>query len=256
MSIEYMIELDCAPKQALGAARLLQLTKHKRQGDSLLEYLRGQGDHRSPSEIVLQTVRNDPSGTHTKQITLQDFLDAGVPLAPHEAACASCRANVIELPFGCYGGIPYPIVEQTESWLLSLLPDDLECTAGHFLQRAIADFEYDGAHVAAMREKGQTFFMSETSASAQWGGVQVTTDQVMHMLFYVGNLNPTHCRLISLFVGMIPHDVDPAALRDYDLSRATPPRGPDDAPQIDAFRSFFRAVANAAAAEVSVLVDA
>jgi hypothetical protein len=145
-------------------------------------------------------------------------------LEAHRPKCAGCRADLRSKGFGCYDSINYP------------------------LTRAMKDFNWDGAQARKMRSQGQTFFESREALSRRWDegavspitgkkmGITITSDQVFHMLFHVGHLEPTHALMVCLFFGLLPHDVDPSLLRDPDLvARATLDPQPNAVEQVAAF---------------------
>lgn len=265
MAIEWLVGLDCKPKQLVGTERLVSKVKAQRQAEGLLDMVRAQGDTRDPAFIVLTTVRTGPDGEQVQtQVSLAELLRQGDNLPALATACEGCPANVLGAPFGCYGSVAYPITEATEQWLLQLLPEDLESTAGTFLTGAIADFSYDGAPVARLRNGSGTFFESDTSAASRWeDGTTVTADQVLQMLFFVGAVLPSHAMMLALFFGIVPHTIEPDALRALmrdDAARrqhfvgAKLPTG--EGPQIAAFRTFLDALCRAVLLQVPLGIDA
>ena len=78
------------------------------------------------------------------------------------------------------------------------------------------------------------------------------------MMFMVGNLAPTHCLMLALFCGVIPHDTSLHDLKDADgraraLAAADLPAEAD--PDIEQLAAFLRTLAVAARLDVSILVD-
>jgi len=209
--------------------------------------------------VVLQT----PDGERTEDVTVQSLLDESARLEPLRPHCAGCPANRDAPGFGCYRSIPYPIPAEAEAWLLGLLPDDLSTTAGQLLVRAVADFEWDGAHAADMRSQGDTFFESDEALAVQWaladgGTFELDTDQLFHLMFHVGPIGSTHAFMICLFLGAVPHDVDIEALGDAAtradvLLTATAPQPPSEA--CEPLAAFLQTLATAARLDLDVLVD-
>jgi hypothetical protein len=267
MAIEYMLDFHCPPKEDLSVEGLQSLLKAESQSREIVRALRETGDLRDPSEIEIDIVRTTPEGSRPGKVSLRDLLAAGEELAKHAPHCNTCPANAQQRPFGCYGAITYPIQRETEEWLLSLLPDALGSTAGVYLTSAIEDFEYDGAPVAALRQRGGTFFESDESEAVGWNDAEstvVSADQLLQMMFFVGPLQAPHCLMLSLFCGILPHDLDPEriseAMQDAELMRnlfahARIPDGPRT-PQIQAFRGFLAALTHAATLGEQLLIDA
>ena len=95
-----------------------------------------------------------------------------------------------------------------ETWLLERLPANLNSKAGHLPQSAIADFGYQGDIIRDMRKRN-IFFVQKTAVHRSWRRGfthwKITSDQVFHMLIGVGNLDPSHCVMLALFLGVLPH---------------------------------------------------
>ena len=46
------------------------------------------------------------------------------------------------------------------------------------------------------------------------GTIEISSDQLFQMMFMVGNLAPTHCLMLALFCGVLPHDISIYDLKD------------------------------------------
>lgn len=259
MGIDYVIDLPCAPKHALGTEGIVQRVKAGSRAGAVLDLLRADGDARPPAEVRFDVVVQTPEGTRTESVSVQGMIDQARTLEPHRPACAGCPADRGAGGFGCYRSIPYPIAADAEAWLLGLLPDDLGTTAGRLLVRAVADFAWDGAHAARMRADGDAFFESREALAVAWGDVEIDTNQLFHMLFHVGAVNATHAFMACLFFGLVPHDAPLSILADAPararaLAEARIPDPPTDgcAP----IAAFLATLAAAARLDLDVLVDA
>jgi hypothetical protein len=262
MAIEYMIGRGCPPKEKLGVEKLAACIRAKGQGEQLLALARETGDQRSASEMTVQSVTVRPDGERaSSEVSVQSMIDLGRQLEPLTRHCQGCPACSNPGPFGCYGVINYPIPRAAEKWLMALLPDDLGCTAGAFLTAAVEDFEYDGGPLLEMRQGGDRFFSTSEPVLCSWGDeFELTSDQLLQMVFFVGALQPSHAFMLSLFLGLIPHELDLEALRDEDARRqaiaaAKVPDG-DGSAEVEALRSFLRGMALAARLDAPLLVDA
>jgi hypothetical protein len=278
MAIEYVVGLSCVPKSELGAAELFSRVKHKQQGETLSRVFAERG--LDPKTTPIETHLRRPDGTETKgMVTVDQLLAEGESIAPLAAHCEGCPANLHRTAFGCWGAIAYPIRVETEKWLLGLLPADLSTTAGQLLLRAVEDFGYDGGRAAELRgEGGGAFFEDDTPEGVRWQmppaeetdeadedeAVELTVDQILQMMFFVGDVQPAHAVMLCLFLGVLPYDVDPdllgAAIADVEarhglLEGAQLPE-PSAAPQIGAMRSFLAALLLAARLDVEVQIDA
>src|SRR5687768_11761992 len=164
MGIDYVLDVDCVPKQQLGGVEgLIELVKARTRADTILQMVRKTGDTRSPDQLEFEMVLKTPEGETSSKVSVQALLDRAAALEPQRPSCAGCPANADSPGFGCYRSIPYPIPEAAEEWLLGLLPDDLTTTAGQILVRAIEDFGWDGADAEKMRDDDQTFFESDSA---------------------------------------------------------------------------------------------
>ena len=150
-----------------------------------------------------------PGGDSARGVTLQDLLDEAAPLDEVAGHCGACPAG-LSREFACHRRIRYPIPEHVEQWLMARLPTHLGCTAGALLVRGLGEFGWDGAPAAKLRAAGTTYFESRVAYGVRWesadGNIEISSDQLFQMMFMVGNLAPTHCLMLALFLGVIPHD--------------------------------------------------
>jgi hypothetical protein len=266
MAIEWMVGLECEPKKLLGLDRLVAKAKGRRQAEALLESLREKGDTRDISQISITSVRQGPDGAQVQmQVPLSALFANADDLEAHASTCKACPANMLGRTAGCYGAINYPIARETEVWLLSLLPNDPHATAATLLMGALHDFQYDGAPVARLRNGTGTFFTSDATEVLTWeDGTRIDSNQLLQTIFFVGAVQPSHALMLLLFLGALPHAIEPDELRalmNDARARAaalTPtkiPTGPQSA-QVDAMRMFFAAMARAVVLSVPLAVDA
>ncbi len=262
MGIDYVLHRDCGAKQRLGVERLVELCKSRSRADAVLAMVRRGGDPRPPSEIALTIAVETPEGTTDRQVTIQTLYDESVPLDAERAGCATCPADRGAGGFGCYRSIPYPIPDAAEAWLMARLPRTIETTAGQLLTRALDDFGWDGAQAAALRAEDDTFFESRVPYGVRWGdgddAREVSSDQLVHLLFHVGHLEPTHSMMAALFLGVLDHDLELDLLRDpAERARrlaAAVIAAPAD-PAVQPIADFVATLATAAASDLVVLID-
>ena len=272
MGVDFVLERGCPVKDKLGTEGLVQLVKSRTRAKAILEMARSKGDKRAPSEITITLAVVTPDGMReNRPVSVQSMWDQAKPLdelAPH---CKTCPANLRGPAFGCYGTINYPISARTEQWLMGLLPEDVETTAGVLLQSAIRDFKYDGAPVERLRSD-PTFYESRTPARRTWkgkglfgrlsGGYTVTSSQLLQMMFNVGPMQPSHCSMVGLFLGLVPHGSPGEVVTDASAyvkaagDMATRVKAPPDDAGAGNFLHLFSALVGAVALNVPVLVDA
>jgi hypothetical protein len=206
VGIEYIVDLGCPPKDALSVERIVALIKGQNQASAIIKMARNGGDQRPPEQLSFTRRVMRPEGPVEEKISVGALLDQAHELQPHARHCEGCNANLLRRPFGCYGSVSYPISTRAEEWLMSLLPDDLKGAAGHLLRSAVTDLKYDGGMFLNMRTQ-ETFFESRTPIKRKWGswfsGWTLTSDQLLQMLFGLGNLQPSHCKMMSIILGLI-----------------------------------------------------
>jgi hypothetical protein len=261
MAIDYVLALGCEPQRQLGIDRMMGLHRTRILARTALARVREEGDKREPSEIAVQLTMRKPDGESARGVRIQELLDEAAPLDAVAGHCSACPAG-LPPEFTCHRRIRYPIPEHVEEWLMGRLPKTLDCTAGALLARGLGEFGWDGEPVSRLRAHGTTFFESRAPYGVRWptedGTIEVSSDQLFQMMFLVGDLAPTHCLMLALFCGVIPHDIRLHDLKDRKgrmdaLEAASLPAQPD--PEIEQLATFLRTLATAARLEVSILID-
>jgi hypothetical protein len=262
MAIDYVLATGCEPQKLLGIERLIELNRTRILARSALAHMRADGENRDPSEIEIQLTVRKPEGDSARGVTLQDLLDQSAPLDGVTSHCASCPAGLTR-ELSCHRRIRYPIPEHVEAWMMRRLPQQLGCTAGALLVRGLGEFGWDGAPAAKLRASGTTYFESRVPYGVRWqgedGAIEISSDQLFQMMFMVGHqLAPTHCLMLALFFGVIPHDISLHDLKDSEGRT----RALDAAvvlTEVDAdteqLAAFLRMLAVAARLEHSILID-
>ena len=260
MAIDYVLAMGCEPQKQLGVERLVNLHRTRILARTALAHIRDDGDHRPPDEIEVQLKLRNPDGEDARGVTLQALLDESAPLDDVVGHCAACPAG-LPRELACHRRIRYPIPEHVEAWLMGRLPRALDCTAGTLLVRGLSEFGWDGAPAARLRAAGTTYFESRAPYGVRWqaetGPLEISSDQLFQMMFMVGNLAPTHCLMLALFCGVLPHDISIYDLKDIAsrnrLLAVEVPREADA--DIEQLAAFLRTIALAARLEASVMVD-
>lgn len=261
MAIDYVLAPGCEPQKLLGIERLVALHRARILARTALQKMRDDGEERDPKQIEIQLTMRKPDGDSARGVTLQDLLDESAPLDEVAGHCSTCPAGLTR-EFACHRRIRYPIPEHAEAWLMRRLPQQLGCTAGALLVRGLGEFGWDGTPAAKLRASGTTYFESRAPYGVRWqgedGAIEISSDQLFQMMFMVGHLAPTHCLMLALFFGVIPHDINLHELKDADgrtraLDAAVVPTEVDgDTEQLAA---FLRTLAVAARLDVSILID-
>ncbi|HLY25978.1 MAG TPA: hypothetical protein VKQ72_06540 [Aggregatilineales bacterium] len=264
MGIDYVIGLDCVPKQTLAPQIILERLKARDRAAAIVKLYRDHGDQRSPSEMGFEMVRRTPTGGEETQVVIvQDLLDESSSLDLLSHHCAGCPANCLQQPFGCYGSLNYPISRAAELWLLKQLPGEDEPLPFLLLNQTMKEFGLTGAGVQSvkMRERPGVFFETAERFGRNLEDKQITTDHVFEMLFMVGDIQPPYAVMLLLFFGAIPRDMDAASmmsLTERDADRSLPfalEDDPDDDESIRGFKGFFEALHRAYRLGVALSLD-
>lgn len=250
MGIDYVLDLDCAAKQQLSTEGIVQLVKARSRAEVMLAMARNNGDKRPPRLITFKVALNRNGRIETTDVSVQQLLDQAAPLDENRGGCAACPANR-DNPngYGCYRSIGYPLEPDTEAFLLARLPDKLESAAGFMFTSALRDFAWDGAQAADMRAQGDTFFRLREPLTRSWSsGLEVTSNQLFHMIFQVGHLGSSHSMMMCLFFGLLAMGDDEDVERESTVSPET-----GNAEQMI---EFLNTLAFAASEKLDVLIDA
>lgn len=265
MSIDYIIDYDCVPKQTLGTDGILERIKGKARAEAVINLFRENGDYRPVEEIGFEFSRTAADGSEEVQVILvQNLLDDAADLDPLAYHCAGCPANRTGQPFGCMGQIEYPITLAAEAWLLSQLPTIDEPLVWLLMRQGIDEFGYAGADVAPLRAADGVYFAERKVLARQLGEFAVTADQVFEMIFLLGDIQPSHAGVLLLFFNAIPRALEADEIMKISRpSENTRQRYPflfkhadDDDHCITQFKAFFQALYLAWTLHLPLLVDA
>jgi hypothetical protein len=257
MAIDHVVSLDCGPKRALGIEGLVDRLKARSRAESVIRFAREQGDTSPVEAITFKIGIMGPKGVvEEREASVTSLLQHSAALEQHRHVCAACPANRGKREgFGCYESINYPIRASTEEWLLHRLPSTLGCTAGYFLGKALVDFEWDGSQAAQMRASGRTFFESEDQLALDYGDdVIIGSNVVLNMMFHLGHLGAEHAKMLCLFFGVLPHDLDPQVLVGHDWATHLQPIPTQEGPE-EQMAEFLRACAKSAELGCDLLID-
>lgn len=257
MAIDHVVNLDCAPKRALGVEGLVDRVKARWRAESVIRFAREQGDQRPLDAITFTIGVMGPQGAvEEREASVSSLLQHSASLEPHRSTCATCPANRGKRDgFGCYESINYPIRASTEEWLVRRLPPTLDCTAGYLFAKALVDFQWNGAQAAQMRASNGRFFENEEQLDVEYDDeVVIGSNAVFHMMFHVGHFGSEHAKMLCLFLGMLPHDIDADVLLGNDWAKALVPIPPQEGAE-EQMAEFLRACAKSAELDVDLLVD-
>ena len=271
MAIDYIIEYDCVPKRQLSAAGILERIKERERAEEVIQWFRSAGDDRAPAQMGFEFSRSTPADHGEKQlIVVQDLLDHAAVLDDYADHCRQCPANCGSAAYGCMGFIQYPISGRAEAWLLDRLPVPDEPLVWLLLRQGIKKLGYDGASVRGLRESDgadgeRTYFELPSAPVRRLGEVRVSGDQVLEMIFGVGErIIPNHAGILLLFFNAIQRDLEAEEIQDISSLDGAIREEFDfemlDSAEYDAcireFVGFFRALYTAWKLNVALQVNA
>ena len=256
----------CGVREAMSTLDLLRMKKARDQANTALNWMRidPTTDKSKPeSEWVFKVAVPGASGSKTTEIRIGDLLAESEPLEALAHHCRNCPASVLSRDFSCSGIVHYPITMLGEQWLVSKLPADLDSEAGHFLLRAITDFDYRGVKIDAKRNRKERY-EADKPPERKWSSglsktITITSSQILEMAFGVGDyLEPPHATMVAYFLGFVggdsPEPGDPLHLPLSNNPLDYPQ--PEDDECIIELKSFLLAMAWAGVNRCLILVKA
>jgi len=165
----------------------------------------GEHHNKPESEWVFNLHRLTPDGEEEVEVRIADLLAESAPMKDFANHCQNCSANLPEVPFGCGGTINYPISAQTEKFLLSRLPDDLQSPRGKFLLNVLQN-GVDGLRADSQRGH---LFESQRPFFRTWGSffskkTKISSSQIFDLMFNVPPVVPSkYVRVICYALGYI-----------------------------------------------------
>jgi hypothetical protein len=209
MAIDYVIDLNCIPKETLSTDGIIERLKEDERAQTIIALFRKNGDERPPSEMGFEFTRSTPNGEEEHRvIVVQDLIDRAAELRPLAHHCTGCPANRARRPFGCIGFIQYPVTKEGETWMLDRLPVPDEPLIWLLLKQGVEEFNYDGKMVEPLRQSSDVYFADRTVQGRLLGEFSFNSNQLFEMLFAVGNITPNHGALLLLFLNAIRRDIE------------------------------------------------
>jgi hypothetical protein len=209
MAIDYIIDLNCIPKEELTTEGIVERLKEEERAHTIIGLFRQNGDDRPPSEMGFEFTRSTPEGEEERRvIVVQALLDHAAALKPLAHHCTGCPANRAGRPFGCIGFIQYPVSTTAETWLLDRLPVPDEPLVWLLLKQGAEEFQYDGKSIEPLRNTQDVYFEDSRVQGRLLGEFSFNANQLFEMLFAVGNITPNHAALLLLFLNGIRRDLE------------------------------------------------
>lgn len=207
MAIYYYVNLNCPPREQLGEEPLFEGVRAAVMAREIrASFVAKYGPDVKPEQMRYRQRFTTPTGEEeSRERTVADLQDDAAllePLAPH---CSGCLASITGHAYGCFGSVSLPISEKAERWLLSRIPKP-GTKAGEFYRETA--MECYGGHENLANWRKATFLESpKRLARHDMGdGDPVTSDQLLHAMFLVGDIAPAHALALLLFTQAIVAD--------------------------------------------------
>ena len=219
MAIEYFISFPCEFRKQYGNEKLLEMAKAEGRAEIALALLRqtpGEHQNKPESEWRINLHQLTPDGEEEVSVKITDLLAASAPMKEFADHCQNCPANLSKVPFGCGGTINYPLLAQTEKFLLFRLPNDLQSKSGQFL----LDVLQHGNNGLWADSQRQNLFESQRPFFRTWGGffskkTRISSSQIFDLMFNVPPVVPSkYVRVICYALGYID-DSEQAVPQDF-----------------------------------------
>ncbi|MEL6180094.1 MAG: hypothetical protein AAFS10_14135 [Myxococcota bacterium] len=219
MGADLIVDHSCQAKEALGdgdvragTAHILALLRKRNRAAAVMRMM----PDTPPNEVEFVVMVVTPDGPKEHNVNAGSLLAEAAALDEHAMGCASCPANVLGQPYGCFGFVPYPIPAATEQALAERL-EPVERLGGHLFIKALIDFGYDGSPIRQWRQRG---LLEEDGEAVRplSDKLSVTSSVLLQPILAVGGeLGATHCLLVLMwfgalaFDGVVPDDPDDPA---------------------------------------------
>jgi len=256
MAINYFVQYPCRVRALASDRDLLRMKKARRAARASIRialrdpnFTTDMADFEYATEAQLLE-RNTAFPLHAE---IADLLAEAAPLDALSKHCQNCPANLRGTAFGCGGAIDDPITKETQRWLVSRLPDDLDTEAGQTLLSTLKDLHLDGIGAEATRLRN-AIHTAKQPVSRTWGRfwrkkTRISSSQVLHMLIGEGPLSPMHTQIVCRLLGFLNDELKPE-FRIDNFAAAS------DTPGIIQFKLFLAAATFAGSNNHHLFVEA
>jgi hypothetical protein len=218
MGVDYVVKGECSTKKKLGEAKLIEMLKLM---SMVLALKKLEGKNMSPAEFANMSFTHrvlTKKGYEDRELSVGSVLNEVSQLDKHEESCKGCKYNSgehgrgVESPFGCIGGINYPISAIAEEALLHTAMvignnDDYMKEFGLIL-KYIKDHPDIGKRVKSMRESpnGRNFFECPDNLWIEPKGEVFYSNQILEVLFGY-EVEPSYAKAIYIPFFEVFHSV-------------------------------------------------
>jgi hypothetical protein len=200
--IRYYVDLGCNPREELTPDTLLDLVMRAHRVESLSGEFRRQYDVDDESLMRVRETIHDPAGeTSSRETTVEALRREVDVLREFTPFCEGCPAAALDETYSCIGEIAFPISEMAEHWLLGRL--SAPGTIGFSMfQQSCSELGYRDNDILD-RWRAAGFLEAHRAPSVEEDGVRITSNEILHELFFVGDISPAHALGVFLHLGAI-----------------------------------------------------
>lgn len=197
MPIRYFVDLNCGARKQVGDKELLRLISRWNQADSIHRQFHDKFGLDDESKMRFREKMASPDGEMKKrEISVAELRGECGVLMELKGECTQCPAAIDSSPYSCTQTIALPISEKAEQWLVKQIAPSGTRALELFID-ACSRAGYGNIDIFANWRKAG-FLEAKEMAKDERDGLLVTSDQVLHELFLVGDLMPPH--LLGLLV--------------------------------------------------------
>ena len=210
MAIDYVLRMPCDVRKVFAEPKVAALVRQKEIAEFAIRKLReanpGSDIKTLADNCMVEIAVAGPDGTARQMpVTVSQLASMIAPLSDVKDHCKTCRANIADRSFGCIAKVNYPVLRETEAWLLARLPEDENDPDLVLLFKSLTDLEIDGAPVDALRARDKVFEAKAApfrTCSGTFDRRKITSSQILHMLAFGGTIGPEQARLYTRMLKM------------------------------------------------------
>ncbi len=209
MSIDWLVNHDCRAKKDLSPLGIFRRQQVVARFDIVNEIAKLACPQGSISTLEMDVFEHDPQlGGVIRTFAAADTVELARQLETYQNDCNNCPANVRSTPFGCFGGVRFPISAPAEKWLVRSLPKSMSSPSGKMLAKMMLRLGCDGKEIRWLRKFGKRYFDRDKAPGQTWTGPEgvfaIDADGLYEAMFITAateGISPLQGVLLCYFVG-------------------------------------------------------
>ncbi|CAN5370070.1 hypothetical protein BH09SUM1_BH09SUM1_01850 [soil metagenome] len=191
MPIRYYVDLNCIPREELGAAYLLELIVTRERADAMRAKFIEKYQLDDESRMRFQEKKQAAQGAdESRERSVAELRAETAALDEYAHHCAGCPAALAGSPYSCTQAIGLPISLAAQQWLLARLAPGGTRSLALFLEAA--NLHGYGKAPALVNWRKAGIMEGEKPPQEERGAVIVTADQILNEILLVGDVMPNH----------------------------------------------------------------